>query len=319
MDCNTLVAVASLGGTIAMTPTGEGVVPTKSAADLVEGLAVGEVVTLATIPGASLTFDTLLTTLDWAKTQVEQGARGIVIVQGTDTLEETAYFFDCLWPFDAPVVVTGAMRHPALPGADGPANLAAAVTVAGSPNSSGRGCVLVLNDEVHAARWVRKSHSSGLDAFQSAPAGPLGLVAEQAVHYFHPAAERADALPRPSAVPRVALLEATLGDDGHLLGALKVDGAVVAATGVGHVSEGMADAIAAAPFPVVVASRTGAGTTFRRTYGFQGSESDLIARGALMAGWLCPRKARILLTLLLGANASQEQMARELEKRGSVW
>ena len=104
-----------------------------------------------------------------------------------------------------------------------------------------------------------------------------------------------------------------------LLGDLEVDGAVVAATGAGHVSEGMADAIAKAPFPVVVASRTGAGTTFRRTYGYPGSESDLIARGALMAGWLCPRKARILLTLLLGANASEEQMAREFEKRGSVW
>ena len=319
MDCNTSVAVAALGGTIAMTPSDQGVVPTKSAADLVEGLAVGDVVTLATVPSASLTFDTLLTTLDWATTQVEQGAGGVVIVQGTDTLEETAYFFDCLWPFDAPVVVTGAMRHPALPGADGPANLAAAVTVAGSPNSSGRGSLLVLNDEVHAARWVRKSHTSGMDAFQSAPAGPLGLVAEQAVHYFHPAGKHDRALPRPSSVPRVALLEASLGDDGWLLGDLEVDGAVVAATGAGHVSEGMADAIAKAPFPVVVASRTGAGTTFRRTYGYPGSESDLIARGALMAGWLCPRKARILLTLLLGAHASEEQMAREFEKRGSVW
>ena len=319
MDCNTSVAVASLGGTIAMTPTGQGVVPTKSAADLVEGLAVGEVVTLATTPSASLTFDTLLTTFDWARTQVEQGASGVVIVQGTDTLEETAYFFDCLWPYDVPVVVTGAMRHPALPGADGPANLAAAVTVAGSPNSGGRGSLLVLNDSVHAARWVRKAHSSGPDAFQSAPAGPLGLVAEDVVHYFHSAAKRAEALPRPSAVPRVALLEATLGDDASLLGSLQVDGAVVAAMGVGHVSEIMADAIATASFPVVVATRTGAGTTFRHTYGFQGSESDLIARGALMAGWLCPRKARILLTLLLGANASREQLVREFDRRGSAW
>ncbi len=319
MDCNTPVAVASLGGTIAMTPSGQGVVPTKSAADLVAGLEVGEVVTLATIPSASLTFDNLLTAFEWARMQVEQGARGVVIAQGTDTLEETAYFFDCLWPFDAPVVVTGAMRHAALPGADGTANLAAALIVAGSANSRGRGCLLVLNDTVHAARWVRKAQSSGLDAFHSAPAGPLGLVTEDAVQYFHPAAEHAEALPRPSAVPKVVLLEATLGDDGSLLGALEVDGAVVAATGVGHVSEGMADAIAAAPFPVVVASRTGAGTTFRSTYGYRGSESDLIARGALMAGWLCPRKARILLTLLLGGNASQAQMAREFEKRGGAW
>ena len=75
----------------------------------------------------------------------------------------------------------------------------------------------------------------------------------------------------------------------------------VAATGVGHVSAGMAEAISRARFPVVVATRTGAGTTFRNTYGFTGSESDLIKRGAVMAGWLCPRKARVLLRLALGA------------------
>ena len=137
----------------------QGVVPTKSAADLVEGLAVGDVVTLATTPSASLTFDTLLTTLDWATTQVERGARGVVIVQGTDTLEETAYFFDCLWPFDAPVVVTGAMRNPALPRCGrAPAQLAAAVTVAGSPNSSGRGSF--ARSQLRGARGALGSQDS---------------------------------------------------------------------------------------------------------------------------------------------------------------
>jgi L-asparaginase len=299
------VAVASLGGTITMTGSGA-VSPTLGAKDLVAGLDVGEIATLATIPGASLTFTTLLEAFDWADKQVSRGAQGVVIIQGTDTLEETAYFFDCLWPHEEPLVVTGAMRHPGLASADGPANLAAAVATAASGNSRGRGALLVLNDEIHAARWVRKSHSSLPNAFASFP-GPLGLVVEGAPQYFHPA-HQLPALPRPQDVPVVPLVEATLDDDGAILDWLNVKGAVVAATGVGHVSEGMAEAISRAQFPIVVATRTGAGTTFRNTYGFTGSESDLIERGAVMAGWLCPRKARVLLRLAIGAMASIEDV-----------
>lgn len=307
------VAVASLGGTITMTGSG-GVTPTLGADDLVGGLDVGEIATLATVPGASLTFETLLEAFDWADRQVAAGARGVVIIQGTDTLEETAYFFDCLWPHEEPVVVTGAMRHPSLPGADGPANLTAAVATASARNSRGRGCLLVLNDEIHAARWVRKTHSSLPNAFQSFP-GPLGLVVEDTPRYFHPA-HQLPALARPVSVPTVPLIEATLDDDGSLLDWLNVGGVVVAATGVGHVSTGMAEAISRARFPVVVATRTGAGTTFQQTYGFTGSESDLIKRGAVMAGWLCSRKARVLLRLALGA---MEPIEDVFAARGGVF
>ncbi|MGW6445297.1 asparaginase [Lentzea sp. NPDC055074] len=292
------VAVASLGGTITMTGSGA-VSPTLGAQDLVAGLEVGEIATLATIPGASLTFATLLEAFDWADKRVSEGARGVVVIQGTDTLEETAYFFDCLWPHEEPVVVTGAMRHPGLPGADGPANLAAAVAVAASENSRGRGSLLVLNDEIHAARWVRKAHSSRMNAFESFP-GPFGMVVEGSPQYFHPA-HKLFSLPRPLDAPAVPLIEATVDDDGSILDWLNVKGVVVAATGAGHVSAGMAEAISRAQVPVVVASRTGAGPTFRSTYGFVGSESDLIQRGAIMAGWLCPRKSRVLLRLAIGA------------------
>ncbi|MDX8032829.1 asparaginase [Lentzea sp. BCCO 10_0856] len=307
------VAVASLGGTITMTGSGA-VSPTLGAKDLVQGLEVGEMATLATIPGASLTFATLLEAFDWADKQVSEGATGVVIIQGTDTLEETAYFFDCLWPHEEPVVVTGAMRHPGLPGADGPANLAAAVAVAAAPNSCGRGALLVLNDEIHASRWVRKTHSSLMNAFESFP-GPLGLVIEGAPQYFHPA-HQLPALPRPLDAPAVPLIEATLDDDGSILDWLNVKGVVVAATGVGHVSVGMAEAISRARFPVVVATRTGAGTTFRNTYGFTGSESDLLKRGAVMAGWLCPRKARVLLRLAIG---SLQPVGEVFAARGGIF
>jgi L-asparaginase len=93
---------------------------------------------------------------------------------------------------------------------------------------------------------------------------------------------------------------------------------VIAASGVGHVSAGTADVIAAAKVPVVIASRTGAGPTFRGTYGFHGSESSLIRMGATMAGWLCPRKSRVLLQLLLATGASRARIEAEFRLRGDL-
>ncbi|MFD8497559.1 asparaginase [Amycolatopsis sp. NPDC059657] len=318
MKSKPLVAVAALGGTIAMAPAERGVVPTLSAEDLLSGVELDvdvRAATLSNIPGASLTFEALARCHDWA---AAQEADGIVVVQGTDTLEETAYFFECVWPDERPVVVTGAMRHPSLLSADGPANLANALTVAAAPSSRGRGALVSFNDDVHQARWVRKAHSSHLEAFSSAPAGPLGMVAEGVVHYFHPAGERPPALPVPGTELLVPLLETGLDDTGAVLDAVVDAGAagvVLAASGVGHVSERTADAIERTEIPVVIASRTGAGTTFRGTYGFRGSEADLIGMGVTMAGWLDPRKARVLLYLALAAGAP---VADEFRLRGAL-
>jgi L-asparaginase len=192
-----LIAVATLGGTISMAPVpGEsGAVPRLGAADLLGGLGdlpmdvLAE--TLAGIGSASLDFATLLRCREWG---LRQDADGFVVVQGTDTLEETAYFLELTWPSDVPVVVTGAMRNAGLLSPDGPANLRNALTVAADPRSRGRGVLVTLNDDVHAARWVRKAHSSHLEAFSSAPAGPLGMVVEHAVHWFHPSPPRLPAL-----------------------------------------------------------------------------------------------------------------------------
>jgi L-asparaginase len=239
------------------------------------------------------------------------GADGVVVTQGTDTLEETAFALDLLVAADRPVVVTGAMRNPTLAGADGPANLLAAVQVAAAPSAAGLGTVVVLDDEIHAARFVRKTHAVGTGAFRSPTAGPLGWVAEGACRI----ALRPPPLPRvldPAGlgpVPPVALLTAALGDDGRLLGSLRAAGyagLVVAGFGGGHVPASWVPGLAAlaGEVPVVVAGRTGAGETLRATYGFPGSERDLLARGMVPAGFLDGPKARVLLGLLLAGGAS---------------
>ena len=121
------------------------------------------------------------------------GRAGVVVTQGTDTLEETAFQLDLMLDVRQPVVVTGALRNPALPGADGAANLLAAIRVAADPAATGLGVVVVMNDEVHAARLVSKTHTHKPSAFASPAAGPLGWIAEDRVRIvLRPARTGAD-------------------------------------------------------------------------------------------------------------------------------
>jgi L-asparaginase len=310
--------------------TGRAVVPSLSAQDLLEAVPglheVADVhtTTLCTVPGASLTLDDAVRGLRWAATEAADRVDGIVMIQGTDTIEETAYFWDLYWEAAVPVVVTGAMRSPQLAGADGPANLLASIRVAIDAASRHRGVLVVMNDEIHAARRVRKANASRTDAFASPSFGPLGYVDERRAVYGSPTGDRTHLrLPESFVGPKVALLETFFGDSGDTLDALprgSFEGAVIGGFGVGHVSPALAQAIerAALSFPVVLASRTGSGSTHRNSYGFEGSESDLIARGAIPAGWLDTRKARVLLACLLAGNASDEQIRAEFEMRGTA-
>src|SRR3546814_3809470 len=110
------------------------------------------------LPGASLTLDDLLEIAGLIEDRLGAGADGVVVAQGTDTIEETAFVLDLLVTSDKPVVVTGAMRGPEMPGADGPANLHSSVIVASAPGAVGLGSLVVLNDQIHSARLVQQSH-----------------------------------------------------------------------------------------------------------------------------------------------------------------
>ncbi|WP_420232414.1 asparaginase [Pseudomonas sp. ABY48] len=323
------LAIASLGGTVSMQAqaAGEGVVPTISGATLLASVpelttqAHVTVETLGMLPSASLDFEFLWSVLCWANYQIEQGAVGIVITQGTDTLEETATFFDLLWDHDEPLVLTGAMRSATEAGADGPGNLLDACRVGLTKSSRQRGVQVVMNGQIHSAQAVRKTDSMALQAFSSPIVGPTGLLMEGCVHYLRPTLQR-NVLPLPmQTTQKVALLQASLSADTLLLEnilTLGYDGLVIAGFGAGHLSEtwtASVDAIAK-KIPVIIATRCGSGSTARSTYGFKGGEMDLIRRGASMAGFVCPRKARILLWLLIGCRR-QDDLARYLKE--DVW
>jgi L-asparaginase len=324
------VAVFGLGGTIAMTRSaGGGVGPALSAADLVAAVpglddtgAELRVVDFARKPGASLSFDDLYLLAAAIGRAVDSGCAGAVVTQGTDTIEETAYALDLLLPVPAPVVVTGAMRNPTMAGADGPANILAAVRVALSPAARGLGCLVALNDQIHAARWVAKTHASSPAAFASPGRGPLGEVIEGRVRIPVALRHRSPAIaPDPARPVRVGLVTVVLGDDGSLVEALgaRADGLVVAGFGVGHVPAGLAGVLGALArrIPVVLASRTGAGPVHDRSYGFPGAERDLLGRGLISAGYLDPRKARVLLHLLIGSGADDARIRETFAVAGS--
>ena len=313
------VLVISLGGTIAMSATDHGgVTPTLSADQLlaaVTGLGdldiAVDTLDFRRLPGASLSFADLIDLAEVLRDRYAAGTDGIVVVQGTDTIEEAAYLLDLYHSGPQPLVVTGAMRNPTLAGPDGPANLLAAVQTAASPAVRNAGCVVVLADEIHSARRVHKMHSTAGSAFQSPNGGPLGYLVEGHPRLLNATTSRV-AVPACARQPppRVALVTVVLGDDGLGLDPVqdRVDGVVVAGFGVGHVPHWLVDRLAqlVSRVPVVLASRTGAGSVLTETYGFPGSERDLLGRGLIPAGFLDPLKARILLHVLLAADADHQ-------------
>nr|WP_315595486.1 asparaginase [uncultured Cupriavidus sp.] len=230
---------------------------------------------------------------------------GIVITHGTDTLEETAMFLHLTQATPVPVVITAAMRPSTSLSADGPLNLLDAVRVAANPAARGKGVLVVLNQQIHAARDVTKSHTSAVDAFVSPVAGPLGFVQDTYIRFARaPLAAGADRsyLPVPASWPMVEIV-ASYAQPGRVavdaLVSAGVKGLVVAAAGNGSVHETLAGALADAAargVAVVRSSRTGAGHV------------ALAAKPAPTAGLfasaadLNPYKARVLLLLALASD-----------------
>jgi L-asparaginase len=325
------IAVFALGGTIASTPRsdhGDGAVsPQLSGADLIDAVpglrdaARLEVIEFRSVPSCDLELSDVIELARRIEDRFADGASGAVVTQGTDTMEETAFALDLLTRGPRPVVITGAMRGPTAAGADGPANLLAAVRVAASDAAAGLGALVVMNDEIHAARWVKKMHSSSVAAFRSPEVGPIGSVVEGRAR-FAVRPPRHDSLEGfGDKVHPVALVKLSLGDDDRLLrevARLGYRGLVVEGFGAGHAPARVVSALEglAAEMPVVLVTRTGSGSVLSSTYGFAGSESDLLRRGLISGGSLDGPKARVLLSLLIGASDDVLAIRAAFERRG---
>ena len=312
------VRLLAAGGTIAM--AGEQAVPALGAEQLMAAIpALKDFPRLQAenvlgLPGPQISLAQALHLVQRAKTAGADG-EGVVITTGTDTLEELAALCALTHDGPAPVVLTGANRPASAPGADGPANLLDAVAVAACDPASGLGALVVFGGEIHAAMSARKLDSTGPAAFGSPVAGALGRVVEGRV-WLH-----ARPVLRPSLAPRsldhrVTIVSAGLGDDGSWLRAAAAvsDGLVVQALGAGHLPPGMLRelTLAVPRLPVVITCRPERGSMLHATYGFEGSERDLRASGAVCAPFLSAAAARIALLCCLGADLQLNQIAAAL-------
>jgi L-asparaginase len=171
----TELVVLSTGGTIASIQDGDAATPQKDGSDLlgmipggVDSARVSGVENVAQLPSFDMNIDTIADVGDAAAVAAADGADGVVVTHGTDTMEETAYVLDLTRDLDIPVVVTGAQRRPDEISPDGPANLVAAMRAASDDRIRKAGGVYVAFDmELHAARDVTKAHTSALDTFTS--------------------------------------------------------------------------------------------------------------------------------------------------------
>lgn len=226
---------------------------------------------------------------------------GIVITHGTDTAEETAFLLDRTLTTPKPVVLIGAMRTSDTLGSDALRNLANALRVVADGNSAQRGVMVVMGDEVHAARSIRKTATQGVSAFGSFPRGPLGMVTPSSLDWFT-RPQRIETSPRhifPEALPRVDILHLYAGMDRQLVDAVlstHPSGIVVAGLGQGNAPTAVISALVEAVeagIPVVRASRVDDGLVDRNV------EVDDDAFGFVASRAYNPQKARILLQLLI--------------------
>ena len=241
---------------------------------------------------------------------------GAVVVQGTDTIEETSFCWDLVLAGAKPVVVTGAMRASDEASFDGPANLRDSVRVAAAAGARGIGVVVCLGGTIEPADDVLKLHATALDTFTSPNGGSLGRVGPDGVTLFRTRAARRQ-LATDRAAERVHLITATVAMDGTLLDAAVdagADGIVVAATGSGNTAPTLlaaAERAIKAGIPVALASRCPAGRA-TAGYAFPGGGATWIRAGALPVGHLCALKARVALALGLGAGLDRDGLRRLL-------
>ena len=316
------VAVVFTGGTISMRRdpvaggnvpvlTGQGILATTPGLD-----AIADVVAIdrGLTPASHFTFVDLFGIFaSVAEVLAAPDVAGAAVVQGTDTIEETAFFLDLLHAGPKPIIVTGAMRTSEHPAFDGPANLRDAVTVASAPALADVGVVVVLAGSIEPADDVTKVHASAFDTFQSLNTGSLGRIDEGTVRMSRARGPRRH-VTATQAAERVHLVKTSVAMDGTPIDALRAagaDGFVVEATGAGNTSAGLLAAAERAisdGLPVALTTRCPAGAA-SDAYAFPGGGATWVRAGALPTGHLGGPKARIALALGLGAGLDREGLA----------
>lgn len=238
---------------------------------------------------------------------------GFVITHGTDTLEETAYFLDTMSIPQKPIVMTGAMRSSNELGSDGIYNYRTALRVAADEKSADKGVLVVMNDEIHAAKYVTKTHTTNVSTFQTPTHGPLGLVTKREILFFKAADKRVrfDLQAINGVVP---IIKSYADMDTVLLDALveaPISGLVIEALGAGNLPPASISAIKKLinkQLPIVLVSRCFNGIA-EPVYAYDGGGIQLEELGVLFVKELNSQKARIKLLIAVNAGLNGQDLA----------
>ncbi|WP_240377083.1 asparaginase [Bacillus piscicola] len=247
-----------------------------------------------------------------------ENADGVVITHGTDTLEETAYILDLLHTQKTPVILTGAMHSSNEELADGPHNYHSALRTALSDHASGMGVLVVMNEEIHAARHVVKTDAANIAAFKSPAFGPVGSITRQEVMFHCRLPERAHVTVS-SLTKKVPLVKTYAGMEASMFSSLiaqSIDGVVIEAMGIGNVPPAIVpalDSLLENGIPVVLTSRCISGYV-QPVYDYEGGGRKLQEAGVIFAKGLSGPKARLHLLAALEAFTSTAELRQFFEE-----
>ena len=230
---------------------------------------------------------------------------GVVITHGTDTLEETAYFLDTMEVPHMPIVLTGAMRSSNELGSDGVYNYLSALRVASDDRAADKGVLVVMNDEIHAAKYVTKTHTTNVSTFQTPTHGPLGLIMKHEILYFKTAEPRVrfDLDHIQGLVPIISAYAGMTDELIDMLDLEQLDGLIIQAFGAGNIPKETAqklESLLQKGIPIALVSRCFNGIA-EPVYAYQGGGVQLQKSGVFFVKELNAQKARLKLLIALNA------------------
>ena len=242
---------------------------------------------------------------------------GFVITHGTDTLEETAYFLDTMEVPHKPIVLTGAMRSSNELGSDGVYNYLSALRVASDDKAADKGVLVVMNDEIHAAKYVTKTHTTNVSTFQTPTHGPLGLIMKHEILYFKTAEPRVrfnlDKIQ--GLVPIIPVYAGMTEELLDLLPVDQLDGLIIQAFGAGNVPKETAqklNALIQEGLPIALVSRCFNGIA-EPVYAYEGGGVCLQNAGVFFVKELNAQKARLKLLIAINAGLRGDELRAYME------
>ena len=242
---------------------------------------------------------------------------GFVITHGTDTLEETAYFLDTMEVPHKPIVLTGAMRSSNELGSDGVYNYLSALRVASDDKASDKGVLVVMNDEIHAAKYVTKTHTTNVSTFQTPTHGPLGLIMKHEILYFKTAEPRVrfDLDRIQGLVPIIPVYAGMTEELLDLLPVDQLDGLIIQAFGAGNVPKETSqklNALIQEGLPIALVSRCFNGVA-EPVYAYEGGGVCLQKAGVFFVKELNAQKARLKLLIAINAGLTGDELRAYME------